>query len=257
MGKNKLIRFAEMENFSNTYEFPENISGTWHQEVFKNDHPICLELACGRGEYTVGLSGLFPDKNFIGIDIKGSRLWRGAKTCIEEGRKNAAFLRAYIDQLDQYFAKDEVDEIWITFPDPHLKPGKAKKRLTSWRYLKLYTNLLKDGGIIHLKTDDRLLFTFTNAVVNALNLEKLDYSEDITKTHQENSLLAIKTTYEKRWVSEGKNIQYISFKLNHSKLSDDNYKAAEEIMKVWLKEHNPPREDLDAIRAMKAKQTKK
>ncbi len=257
MGKNKLIRFAEMAHFSNTYEFPENIAGTWHKEVFKNENPICLELACGRGEYTVGLSAMHPERNYIGIDIKGARLWRGAKTCMEEGRSNAAFLRAYIDQLPAYFGKDEVDEIWITFPDPHLKPGKAKKRLTSWRYLRNYTALMRDGGTIRLKTDDPLLYHFTVAVVENLNLPLIEKTEDINKTHPDHAELAIRTTYETKWRSEGKPIHYIAFTLDHSKLAEENYKKAEAAMNTWLAEHNPPREDLDAIRAAESRQTKK
>ncbi len=241
MGKNKLIRFAEMESFSNTYQFPEKIAGTWHHDIFKNTHPITLELACGRGEYTVGLSRLFPERNFIGIDIKGSRLWRGAKTCMEENLRNAAFLRIYIENVRQYFGPGEVQEIWITFPDPHYKPGEAKKRLSSWRFMKEYSQILADGGLLHLKSDDQFLFEFTRACALALELEIQETSEDVLKTHASDPVLSIRTTYETRWISEGKSIYYIRIKMDKNAFSPERYEKAQLRMKEWQSVHNPPR----------------
>lgn len=214
MGKNKLARFAEMETFPNTYQFPENIKGNWRKDIFRNDHPIVLELACGRGEYTVGMARLFPEKNFIGVDIKGSRIWRGAKTCVEENLHNGAFLRIYIENIENYFEKDEVDEIWITFPDPHPPLGKAKKRLTSARFLKVYSHFLKPGGTINLKTDDQPLYAFTVETANELGMEILDQSDNVYATHAGDPLLQIKTTYELRWLSEGKLIHYVKLKMD-------------------------------------------
>ena len=152
MGHKKLIRFAELETFGNVLQFPRNIKGKW-AEFLKNGNPIVLELACGKGEYAVGMGMLYPQKNFIGIDIKGNRIWVGAKKALENRLQNVAFLRIQIEQVNEYFSKAEVSEIWITFPDPQLRKSKAKKRLTHPKFLRLYQQFLKEGGYIHLKTD--------------------------------------------------------------------------------------------------------
>lgn len=239
MGKNKLKRFAEMKNFGNTYEFPENMAGTWHAEIFKNTNPIILELACGRGEYSVSLAKFNPETNIIGVDIKGSRLWRGAKSALEEGLKNAAFLRTYIERIGTYFGPGEVSEIWITFPDPHPPAGKSKKRLSSLRFLQEYTHFVKDGGIIHLKTDDDLLYTFTKAGAEFLGVSVLEDVDDVLKDRSDDALLSIRTTYELRWIMEGKKIHYLKLKLDHSLFEALNFANANEKMKAWLKIFNP------------------
>jgi tRNA (guanine-N7-)-methyltransferase len=244
MGKNKLIRFAEMKTFSNTYEFPENMAGNWSRHVFKNNHPICLELACGRGEYSVGLARLYPEKNIIGVDIKGSRIWRGAKTAMEEKLENAAFLRTYIENIAQYFNAGEVSEIWITFPDPHPPAGRHKKRLSSLRFLKEYTRFVKDGGIVHLKTDDMLLYRYTQAGATSLGITLLEDCADVLLEKPNDPELSIRTTYELRWIGEGKKIKYLKMKLDHSLFSEDNWKRANEKMKGWLAENNPTRPQL-------------
>src|SRR5690349_14944508 len=152
MGQKKLIRFEELKTLPNVLQYPEGMPGKWHS-FFNNQNPITLELACGKGEYAVGLGRLFPEKNFIGIDIKGNRIWKGAKTALTEGLNNVAFLRTQIDQITDYFGKDEVCEIWITFPDPQLRLSKIKKRLTHPRFLRSYQQFLEAKGSIHLKTD--------------------------------------------------------------------------------------------------------
>lgn len=238
MGKNKLKRFAEMKDFGNTYEFPENMAGTWHSNVFKNTNPIILELACGRGEYSVALAKYNPETNIIGVDIKGSRLWRGAKSALEEGLHNAAFLRTYIERITTYFGPQEVSEIWITFPDPHPPAGKSKKRLSSLRFLNEYTNIVKDGGIIHLKTDDDLLYHFTKAGAAFLGMTVLEDVDDVVKERANDTLLSIRTTYELRWISEGKKIRYLKLKLDHALFSATNFAEANAKMKEWLSIHN-------------------
>src|SRR5574344_527842 len=167
MGKNKLQKFADMEAYPHVFQYPysvlENVpfemKGKWHEEFFKNDHPIVLELGCGRGEYTVELGKLFPDKNFIAVDIKGARMWTGATESLQCGMKNVAFLRTNIEIIDRFFAEDEVSEIWLTFPDPQMKS--KTKRLTSTFFMERYRHFMKDGGLIHLKTDSNFMFTYT------------------------------------------------------------------------------------------------
>src|SRR5258706_4917316 len=164
MAHKKLIRFAELNSFSNVLQFPKNIEGKW-SEFFKNEIPIILELACGKGEYAVGLGFLYSNKNFIGIDLKGNRIWVGAKKALENNLPNVAFLRTQIDQVNEYFSENEVAGIWITFPDPQLRKSKAKKRLTHPKFLRLYQQFLKPGGYIHLKTDSPDLYNFTKKVI--------------------------------------------------------------------------------------------
>ncbi len=257
MGKNKLKRFAEMEGFGNTYQFPENMPGTWHEQVFHNQNPIVLDLACGRGEYTVGLSALYPEKNFIAIDVKGARLWRGAKTCWEEQRDNAAFMRARIEQIHKYFAPNEVSEIWITFPDPHLKHGKARKRLSSWYFMREYARISKDGALLHLKTDDDLLYAFTKTCAEALQLPILQ-DVDPVEINNKNPDLKIITTYEELWRKENKTIRYLQIQLDHAAFEPARFEQAEREIKAWLLEHNPPLPDPIQESASKAlRQTKK
>lgn len=211
MAQKKLQRFADIKTFLNVLEYPKDISGKWHL-FFKNQHPIILELACGRGEYTVGLSKLYPNKNFIGVDIKGNRIYIGAKKCIDENLKNAAFLRTQIIQLPQYFATAEVDEIWITFPDPQLRTSKAKKRLTHPAFLRLYQQVLKTSGLIHLKTDSPELYRFTKKVIELYGLILVDDCSDVYVNDPKEEL-KIKTHYEALDIAGSKKIFYLSFRL--------------------------------------------
>jgi len=214
MGKNKLARFAEMATFPNTYEYPQNIAGTWHQEVFKNKNDIVLELACGRGEYTLGLAELFPDKNFIGIDRKGARIWRGAKTATESNINNVAFLRTDIEQIDQYFAPSEISEIWITFPDPFPAKGKARKRLTAPLFTERYKKFLKHNGVIHLKTDSDLLYNYTQEIIAEQDFKIIQNIADIYGLENIKPEWNIKTYYENKWLEQGIKSKLISFCLH-------------------------------------------
>lgn len=213
MGHKKLIRFEAIKQFENVLEYPENMQGNWHT-FFKNNNPITLELACGKGEYSVGLGSMYPNRNFIGVDIKGNRIWRGAKTAIDEGLTNVAFLRTEIDKINLFFAANEVSEIWITFPDPQLRTGKAKKRLTHPKFLRFYQQLLQPNGLIHLKTDSPDLYQFTKTVINLYELELLvDYNDAyaVPNIQQE---LQIKTHYEKLDIAKSNRIHYLQFRLN-------------------------------------------
>ncbi len=211
MAQKKLQRFADIKNFSNVLEYPGDMKGKWNS-FFKNDHPIILELACGRGEYTVGLSKLFPEKNFIGVDVKGHRIYIGAKKCLEEHITNAAFLRTQITLLPDYFKGEEVNEIWITFPDPQLRTSKAKKRLTHPRFLRLYQQILKPDGYLHLKTDSPKLYEFTKKVIELYNLVPVEDCNDVyAKSASE--LLKIKTHYEALDIAGSNKIYYLKFRL--------------------------------------------
>ena len=213
MAHKKLIRFAELETFDNVLQFPKNIRGKW-SAFFKNENPIILELACGKGEYAVGLGMLYHQKNFIGIDIKGNRIWVGAKKALENKLHNVAFLRTQIDQVNEYFLKDEVNEIWITFPDPQLRKSKAKKRLTHPKFLRLYQQFLKQEGHIHLKTDSPDLYNFTKSVIKLYDLELLaDYNDVYAMPHLNNEL-KIKTHYEALDIAQSNRVHYLQFRLN-------------------------------------------
>ncbi len=212
MGHKKLIRFAAMKSFANVLEFPQEIKGNWHKH-FNNANPLILELACGRGEYTVGLAKLFTNKNFIGIDIKGNRMYIGAKKCIDQNLTNAAFLRTQIEMIDTYFAKNEIDEIWITFPDPQLRLKRAKKRLTHPRFLRLYQQFLKPGGIIHLKTDSPDLYAFTKLVGSIYSLNFTKDIDNVNKNAAQDEVLKIKTHYEGLDIAESNKIFYLQFQL--------------------------------------------
>lgn len=212
MGQKKLLRFNQIKSFPNVLEYPKDMKGRWH-DYFGNNRDIILELACGRGEYTAGLSSLHPENNYIGVDVKGNRIYLGAKKCLEDGRKNAAFLRTQIEMIGEYFASGEVREIWITFPDPQLRISRAKKRLTHPRFLRLYKQFLKPEGIIHLKTDSPDLFAFTNMVIEMYGLTLSGISEDVYGSGNVSPELSIKTHYESLDISGSNKIFYLSFRL--------------------------------------------
>jgi tRNA (guanine-N7-)-methyltransferase len=212
MGQKKLKRFGEIKTFSNVLEYPEDIRANWNQ-FFRNNNPVILELACGKGEYTTGLAQLSPDKNFIGVDIKGNRLWAGAKFSLENNLKNAAFLRTQIDKINNYFIQNEIDEIWITFPDPQLRISKAKKRLTHPKFLRLYDQILKPGGKIHLKTDSPDLYFFTKKVIDLYNLTLITDHDNIYQQQNISNELEIKTHYEKLDIAKSNRVFYLCFSL--------------------------------------------
>jgi tRNA (guanine-N7-)-methyltransferase len=219
MPKNKLQRFAELKTFSNVYEFlwteretDFKLKGKWNSEHFKNENPIVLELGCGKGEYSIGLAERYPNKNFIGLDIKGARIWRGSKNAQEKNLHNVAFLRTQIEYIEACFAKDEVSEIWITFPDP--QPNKEKKRLTHMIFLNRYKNVLKPNGVVHLKTDSAELHEFTLEVIKENKLELLDSTRDLYGSSEpREEAKAFKTHYENLFTAKGKKITYLKFRL--------------------------------------------
>ncbi len=210
MGQKKLIRFAAIETFANVLQYPEGMQGNWHT-VFRNNNPITLELACGKGEYSVGLGRQNPDRNFIGVDIKGNRIYIGAKKSLAEGLDNIAFLRIQIGQLTSYFAPHEVNDIWIIFPDPFLR--KPKNRLTHPRFLKLYQEVLRPGGSIKLKTDSPELYEFTKEVVAEQGCHVVADIADIYGKGMATGPLAIQTHYEGLHLADGRTIYYIEFTL--------------------------------------------
>ena len=219
MSKGKLAKFADMAEYPHVFEYPfsvmENVpfemKGHWHRDFFKNDNPIVLELGCGRGEYTVGLGRLFPDKNFIGVDIKGARMWSGATESLNEGMTNVAFLRTNIEIIDRFFAPGEVSEIWLTFSDPQMK--KATKRLTSTYFMNRYRRFLVDSGLIHLKTDSNFMFTYTKYMVEHNQLPVEFCTDDLYHSGLVDDILSIRTYYEQQWLDRGLNIKYLKFRL--------------------------------------------
>ncbi|MDO4737802.1 MAG: tRNA (guanosine(46)-N7)-methyltransferase TrmB [Bacteroidales bacterium] len=222
MGKGKLAKFAEMAENPLVVECPFwqlqkegfSLKGNWHQLFFKNDNPIVLELGCGRGEYTIGLARRFPDKNFIGIDIKGARMWHGAKTAVEEGLQNVAFLRTNIECIDGLFAENEVAELWLTFSDPQMK--KATKRLTSTYFMERYRRFLVDNAVINVKTDSNFLATYTKYMVERNSLPLLQCTFDLyAEKDIDSSLTDIRTYYESMWLERGIPIKYLKFQLPH------------------------------------------
>lgn len=219
MGKNKLKKFKELEGNRLVLQYPFRtiqeggfpLKGRWNSDFFSNSNPIVLELGCGKGEYTVGLARRRPECNYIGVDIKGARMWTGATDAVTTGMTNVAFLRTSIELIDAFFAPGEVSEIWITFPDPQMK--KASKRLTSDRFLGIYGRILRDGGIINLKTDSPFLYAYTSRLIAANGLEVIDETDDLYASPGDNYVKEIKTYYEQQWLARGKSIKYISFRL--------------------------------------------
>ena len=245
MGKGKLAKFADMETYENVFQYPFSVvehvpfemKGHWRDQYFHNDHPIVLELGCGKGEYTVELAKLYPDTNFIGVDIKGARMWTGATQALHEGLKNVAFLRTNIEIIERFFSENEVQEIWLTFSDPQMK--NPRKRLTSTYFMERYRKFLVDGGIIHLKTDSNFLFTYTTYMVEKNALPVLLSTDDLYRgrggtgvreyentpsadtnlvpPHHRTSvppeLLSIQTYYESMWIARGLNIKYMKWRL--------------------------------------------
>ena len=223
MGKGKLAKFADMETYENVFQYPFSVvehvpfemKGHWREQYFHNDNPIVLELGCGKGEYTVELAKLYPDTNFIGVDIKGARMWTGATQALHEGLKNVAFLRTNIEIIERFFSENEVQEIWLTFSDPQMK--NPRKRLTSTYFMERYRKFLVDGGIIHLKTDSNFLFTYTTYMVEHNHLPVIERTEDLYHNSQlstlNSPLLNIQTYYESMWIARGLNIKYMKWRL--------------------------------------------
>ena len=220
--KNKLIRFKENETFNNVFQptreevvsgcFP--LKGKWNSDFFKNDHPLIVELGCGKGEYSVGLAQKYTEKNFVGIDIKGARFWRGAKTAVENGLENVAFVRTQIELIDHIFAKNEVDEIWITFPDPQIKYKRTKHRMTNPDFLKMYKNILKNSGLVHLKTDSEFMHGYTLGLLHGQGHDILYSNHNIyVNEGSPDEVTAIQTFYEKQYLEINKAITYIRFKI--------------------------------------------
>jgi tRNA (guanine-N7-)-methyltransferase len=223
MSKGKLAKFADMETYENVFQYPFSVvsdvpfdmRGHWNEQYFKNNNPIVLELGCGKGEYTVGLAKRYPHMNFIGVDIKGARMWTGATLALQEGLKNVAFLRTNIEIIDRFFAPNEVQEIWLTFSDPQMK--NPRKRLSSTFFMERYRRFLKDNGIIHLKTDSNFLFTYTNYMVDHNQLPVELKTNDLYKQEDQvySEAASIQTYYETMWLARGLNIKYIKFHLPH------------------------------------------
>ena len=226
MSKGKLQKFAEMETFKNVFQYPYSVisevpftmKGHWREQYFHNDNPIVLELGCGKGEYTVGLARMYPNINFIGVDIKGARIYTGAKQALEENLPNVAFLRTSIEIIDRFFGQDEVQEIWLTFSDPQMK--NVHKRLTSTFFMNRYRHFLINNGIIHLKTDSNFLFTYTTYMVEKNSLPVLLRTEDLYHTDglddRTREILGIHTYYENQWIERGLSIKYMKFELPHA-----------------------------------------
>ena len=218
MAKNKLQKFDEMAGFPNVFQYPFSVlqaaggcplKGQWNRKVFKNGHPIVLELGCGRGEYTVGLGRLYPDKNFIGVDIKGARMWAGAMESFTTGMKNVTFLRTNIELITYFFESSEVSEIWLTFPDPQMK--KVNKRLTSTRFMQLYSEILTENGLVHLKTDSHFMYTYTCEMIKANGYSVQVCTDNLYQSGIADEILSIQTHYEQQWLERGLNIKYIRF----------------------------------------------
>lgn len=226
MSKNKLEKFAEMERFGHVVQAPYNkvgqtdfyLKGKWAKDFFKNQNPIVVELGCGKGEYSVALAEQNPGANYIGVDIKGARLYNGAKEAADKGLENVAFLRTNIEIIQHFFGPEEISEIWLTFPDPQMK--KTRKRLTSTAFLERYRPFLKNGGLVHLKTDSNFQFTYTREMVRENGFQVAAETDDLYATKMVDPVLQIKTFYEKQWLARGIAIKYIAFKLHGGKLAE-------------------------------------
>ena len=226
MGKNKLQKFSDMETFGCVLQYPRHIliergfpyKGKWNSDFFLRPNPITLELGCGKGEYTVGLAEANRDRNYIGVDIKGARMWKGAKSVEEKGMDNAAFLRTEIEQISAFFGPEEVDEIWITFPDPQMQ--KARKRLTSSRFLTNYRSFLRPGGIVNLKTDSPFLYEYTRRLVELNGFDIVAITDDLYGSGLADPVTSIKTFYEQQWLSRGKTIKLISFRIGDGEIKE-------------------------------------
>jgi tRNA (guanine-N7-)-methyltransferase len=232
MGQKKLIRFEAIKSFPNVLQYPEGMAGHW-KDFYKNGHPLTLELACGRGEYTVGLAKMHPQRNFLGVDLKGNRIYIGAKKCLEEKIANAAFLRTHIDKINTYFKPGEVKEIWLTFPDPQLRGSRARKRLTHPKFLRLYQQVLVPGGPVHLKTDSPDLYAFTKLVISLYNLLLLEDSADIHAGPLKEEL-KITTHYERLDIARSQRVFYLCFALPGEALP-----PLDELLEEKLKEGLP------------------
>lgn len=213
MGKDKLRKFAEVATFKNVVQLDagKEYKGQWATKFFGNNNPVILELACGKGEYTVNLAKMFPDKNFIGIDYKGNRIWRGAKTALEEGIDNVGFLRIQIETILEHFEENEISEIWITFPDPQPQDSREKKRLTNPNFLERYKFILKEDGIMHLKTDSDFFFNYSVEQINLLGLTKFKETSDLYHSDLVDEVLSIKTYYERKYLAIDKSINYVQW----------------------------------------------
>jgi len=221
--KNKLKRFQDNDHFKNVIQPSREevvaeqfaYKGKWREAFFKNEHPLIVELGCGKGEYSVGLAKRFPENNYVGIDIKGARFWRGAKTALEEDLANVAFVRTQIELIEHIFDKDEIDEIWITFPDPQIKPKREKHRLTNPIFLERYKKVIKTDGIIHLKTDSEFMYGYTQGLLKGLGKQIIYEHPDIYNNYDlKGALTDIQTFYEKKYLVNNKPITYLKFKLN-------------------------------------------
>jgi len=231
MGQKKLIRFAEIKTFPNVFQYPVGMQGMW-KDVFKNDNPITLELACGKGEYAVGMGRLFPNDNFMGVDMKGNRIWVGAKTALAEGLQNVAFMRTHIDKITDYFLPGEIKNIWLTFPDPQLRISKAKRRLTHPKFLRLFQQILAPGGTVNLKTDSPVLFNFTKQVIELYQLPLITEIDDLYVTEPTDPVLNIKTHYEKLDIAQSKRVHYLKFHLPAEPLPDKDNELKELILEA-------------------------
>jgi tRNA (guanine-N7-)-methyltransferase len=219
MGKNKLRKFEDMNTYSHVFQYPFAVlqekgfemKGKWNESFFGSNQPIVIELGCGKGEYTVGLAKIFPGKNFIGIDIKGARIWSGATQALQENLKNVTFIRTHIELIDHFFAPGEVSEIWLTFPDPQM--SKVNKRMTSTRFMKLYSRVLRENGEIHLKTDSNFMFTYTCEMIKANHFPVLIQTNNLYESRLANEILSIRTFYEQQWLNRGIPVKYVRFVL--------------------------------------------